>query len=190
MRLDFGSVVVFSGGDALCPYAFRNVTYHSDAYESTTALRGSEAYMNHKVKHMGKAKIALVALCAAVLAVALTAFAGCSANTAGKIAGTYDLYEIQGSNGTTHEEIAQLEKSGFSLFINLDEDKTFHLIMVGMDNDGTWEYTDGNTITFKPNQKTLGMTNATIEDGKITMTLLGEPTVFAKGKDKKVEDYL
>ena len=170
--------------------AFRNVTYHSETYESTTALRGSGAYMNHKVKHMGKAKIALVALCAAVFAVALTACAGCSANTAGKIAGTYDLYEIRGSNGTTHEEIAQLEKSGFSLFINLDEDKTFHLIMVGMDNDGTWECADGNTITFKPNQKTLGMTNATIEDGKITMTLLGEPTVFAKGKDKKVEDYL
>ena len=56
MRLNFGAVVVFSGGDALCPCAFRNVPYHSDTYESTTALWGSEAYMNHKLKHRGKGK--------------------------------------------------------------------------------------------------------------------------------------
>ena len=62
--------------------------------------------------------------------------------------------------------------------------------MVGLDNDGTWECADGRNITFSPTQASLGMTDATIEDGKITMTLLGEPTIFAKGNDKKVEDYL
>lgn len=133
---------------------------------------------------MKRFKFILVALCAVAIAGAV---AGCGNS---KIEGTYNLYEIQGSNGTTHEEIAQLEKGGFSLFINLDSDKTFHLIMVGMDNDGTWECTDGKNITFKPNIPTLGMTNATISDGKITMTLLGEPTVFAKGDPKKVDDYL
>ena len=76
MRLNFGAVVVFSGGDALCPCAFRNVPYHSDTYESTPALRGSEAYMNHKLKHRGKAKIALVALCSAV-------FCGCAYGVCG-----------------------------------------------------------------------------------------------------------
>lgn len=140
-----------------------------------------------------KAKIGLCVVCVVVLAAALSmAAAGCSnSNSSNKLAGTYNLYEIQGANGSSHEEIAELEKSGFNTpFINLDEDKTFHLVMVGLDNDGTWDCTDGKTITFTPNQKTLGMTDATIEDGKITMTLLGDPTVFAKGKDKKVEDYL
>ena len=134
------------------------------------------------MKHV---KLILIGLCAVCVAIALVA---CGSSS--KIPGTYDLYEIQGSNGTTHDEIAQLEKGGFNLFINLDEDGTFHLIMVGMDNDGTWECKDGKNITFKPNTKTLGMTNATIQDGKITMTLLGEPTVFAKGKDKNPDDYL
>ena len=141
----------------------------------------------HKGKAIAIAAIAAVVVVAAIVAVVVV-------NNSGKpnqgLTGTYDLYEIQGDNGSSHDEIANLEKSGFTLFINLDEDHTFHLIMVGMDNDGTWECTDGKNITFTPNQESLGMTNATIEDGKITMDLLGDPTVFAKGKDKKVEDYL
>ena len=143
------------------------------------------------MKCKGKKTLALVALCAVVLCVALVVCVGCLGHkTTQGLTGTYDLYEIQGENGTSHDEIAELEKSGFSLFINLNEDNTFHLVMVGMDNDGTWECSDGKNITFTPSQETLGMTNATIENGKITMTLLGDPTVFAKGNNKKVEDYL
>ncbi len=134
---------------------------------------------------MKRAKIILIALCAVSLACALV---GCGGSD--KIAGTYDLYEIQGANGTSHDTIAELEKSGFTLFINLDEDKTFHLVMVGLDNEGTWDYVGGETIIFKPNQETLGMSDASISNGKITMTLLGDVTVFARGKDKKPSDYL
>ena len=181
-------------GCCLCGNAAGGVDYLDAIFCRVEKMKRMRLRRNEKMEcsqanHL-KAKTAVSAVCAAMLVLAgVLMLGGCSGSSA-QITGTYDLYEIQGSNGTSHEEIEQLEKSGFTLFINLDEDKTFHLVMVGLDNDGTWECADGRNITFSPTQASLGMTDATIEDGKITMTLLGEPTVFAKGNDKKVEDYL
>ena len=120
-----------------------------------------------------------VALCAVALSVIL---AGCG----NKAAGTHDLYEIQGDNGSSHEEIAELEKSSFCLYINLNEDGTFDLAMLGMDYKGTWKL-DGQTVTMTPKEKNLKMTDCTLVEDKLTMNLLGGVTVFAKGSPKKVE---
>ena len=130
-------------------------------------------------------KILSALICVGALSFVL---AGCSQPN---LAGTYDLYEIQGSNGTTHEEIEQLEKSGFALFINLNEDKTFDFIFVGTDFQGTWESEDGKNVTLTPESGSgLDMTDCTYADGKLTMTLYGETTVFEKGDAKNISDYL
>lgn len=128
----------------------------------------------------------------AVLAAALVlTFTACGQkNYAKELAGTYDLYEIKGDNGATHEEIAKLETAGFALFINLNEDGTFDFVYVGTDFKGTWSTTDGKDITMKPNDSSVTMSECTYEDGKLTMTLYGDRTVFEKGSKKTVSQYV
>lgn len=137
-----------------------------------------------------KGNVCVIAVCAAVVVFILAFFLqGFIGKTLNNITGTYNLYEIQGENGSTHEEIEAYEQIGFSIFMNIDEDKTFHLVMLGTDFDGTWECTNGKNVTFEPSLKELGMTNATIDGDTLTVTLLGEVTVFEKGEHKNVSDY-
>ncbi len=136
--------------------------------------------------------VAVALACALVVLVVVLIVCGGNnqSNYQKSLAGTYDLYEIQGDNGTTHEEIAQLEKAGFALFINLNEDETFSFVYLGTDFKGSWSTEDGKSIEMVPEDATVTMSDCTYEDGKLTLSLYGSTTVFAKGSAKKVSDYI
>lgn len=139
------------------------------------------------MKNAAKFVAVVLASALVVLVVVLTS---CGANYQKNLAGTYDLYEIQGDNGTTHEEIAQLEKAGFALFINLNEDGTFNFVYLGTDFKGSWSTKDGKSIEMAPEDTSVTMSDCTYEDGKLTLSLYGDTTVFAKGSTRKVSDYV
>lgn len=165
---------------ATCKQTASEQTAHETAHEQTAP--------NHRA---GSACV--WAVCAGVivfvLAVFLLNFVE-NTRTLENITGTYNMYEIQGENGTSHEEIKTLESAGFNLFINIDNNKTFHLIMLGSDFDGTWECGNGKNITFSPTLNSLDLTNATITGDTLTVTLFGEVTVFKQGAYKNPQDYL
>lgn len=169
-----------TGEQATGEHATSEQTAHETTHEQTAP--------NHRT---GSACV--WAVCAGVivfvLAVFLLNFVE-NTRTLENITGTYNLYEIQGENGTSHEEIETLESAGFNLFINIDNNKTFHLIMLGSDFDGTWECGNGKNITFSPTLNSLDLTNATITGDTLTVTLFGEVTVFKQGAYKNPQDYL
>ncbi len=96
--------------------------------------------------------------------------------------GTWDLVSMGGEDAATEEEVELMKSMGQEVFVNFDEDGSFHLVLFGSTMDGTWKAKDASTATVTIEDSNV---DATLKDGQLTMEEDGESMVFKKGEAKE-----
>lgn len=129
-----------------------------------------------------KAKILAAAACAVALCVALAGCAGGgnAADDASNFQGNWILSSgnVQGQE-MTEEQLAQAADLGMSIYLQLNEDGSAVLNVLGSEMTGTWEAKDATTValTFEGSTE-----EAKLEGGDLVMTYGSDNMHFKKGE--------
>lgn len=118
---------------------------------------------------MKKLSTALALAFALVLSFALVGCGGGSKDYSENFVGTWKLTSM---SDTSEEDLALLESFGMAMLLDLNEDKTFALDMMGESMEGTWE------------AKSASECSITIDGESATATLSGEELVLSSGDEE------
>ena len=117
----------------------------------------------------------IIAAAAMACILAFTAVACSKSDPTEAYVGSWDLSEITGAEGISSDDMALMESMGLYIVLELNQDGTAVLDMVGERVSGTWsaESETEATITFDGAPVT-----ATLQDGKLNFSIEGESMVF------------
>ncbi len=127
---------------------------------------------------MGKAKVALVALIATLMCLALGGCAGAAGSAQDNFSGSWDLYEMEGENGTDAETVQMMADSGLTISLDLASNGVATLSLFGEESQGQWTPKDATTATIVFDGEEVGMR---IVGDKLEMDNQENKMVFQKG---------
>ncbi|MBS5865263.1 MAG: hypothetical protein KIC37_02785 [Coriobacteriaceae bacterium] len=103
--------------------------------------------------------------------------------------GTWDLYEITGDNGASHEDVKSMNDFGLETYLEIEKDGKGTFNVFGEEISLTWKAKSNTQIdvTMEGEKQTESLT---LKDGKVSFSVEGEKTtmVFEKGKKHDKSD--
>ena len=120
----------------------------------------------------------LLSITALALVIALSlAFTGCSGAQKDASANFQGSWKMTNIAGATEDDIALMEAFGMSVVLDLNEDKTAVLDMMGEEISGTWEAKSSTELTLTIEGESV---TGKLNDEKLTIAVDGEEMTFQK----------
>lgn len=116
---------------------------------------------------------------------------GTSSADASAFIGTWDLYEITGDDGASHEDIKTMNDFGIETYLEIEKDGKGTFNVFGEDIPLTWKAKNNTqidvTIEYEGKKQTEPLT---LKDDKVSFSIEGEDStmVFEKGKKHDKSD--
>lgn len=107
-----------------------------------------------------------------------------SADAASAFIGTWDLYEITGDDGASHEDVKSMNDFGLETYLEIEKDGKGTFYVFGEEISLTWKAKNSTqievTMEYDGEKQTEPLT---LKDGKVSFSVEGEKAmVFEKGK--------